>query len=155
MSMKRLLPKNKMNKKAGFTLLEVCLGILILGYSMIIVARLFSSVTMSAKASEFETLASNFARAKMEDLKNRDYDSLPDGAWTPDVWAVDVSQALAQKGILNFTRQVKISFMKSVGGVLTISATDEGLKRVEIKVVWNERGRVREIDYTSLVARGV
>jgi hypothetical protein len=45
--------------------------------------------------------------------------------------------------------------MKSVGGVLTISATDEGLKKVEIKVAWNERGRVQEIDYTSLVARGV
>lgn len=155
MNMKRLLLRKKLNKKAGFTLLEVCLGILILGYAMIIVARLFGSVTMSAKASEFETLASNFARAKMEDLKNRDYDSLPDGAWTPDVWTVDISQALAQKGVLTFTRQVKISYMKSVGGVLTISATDEGLKQVEIKVGWNERGKVREIDYTSLVARGV
>jgi type II secretory pathway pseudopilin PulG len=155
MNMKRLLPKKKLNKKAGFTLLEVCLGILILGYAMIIVARLFGSVTMSAKASEFETLASNFARAKMEDLKNRDYDSLPDGAWTPDAWTVDVSQALAQKGILTFTRQVKISYMKSVGGVLTLSAADEGLKRVEIQVVWNERGKERHIGYTTLVARGV
>jgi prepilin-type N-terminal cleavage/methylation domain-containing protein len=142
-------------KQAGFTLLEICIAIMILGYSMIIVARLFGSVTMSAKASEFETLASNFARAKMEDLINRDYDSLPEGAWTPDVWTVDVSQALAQKGILSFTRQVKISYMKNVSGVLTLSATDEGLKQVEIKVAWNERGKVREIDYTSLVARGV
>ncbi len=155
MSMKRLLSRKKLNKKAGFTLLEVCLGIMILGYAMIIVARLFGSVTMSAKASEFETLASNFARAKMEDLKNRDYDSLPDGAWTSDVWAVDVSQALAQKGILTFNRQVRISYMKSVGGVLTISATDEGLKKAEVKVSWNERGKVREVYYTSLMARGV
>ncbi|MBI5554231.1 MAG: type II secretion system protein [Elusimicrobia bacterium] len=153
--MKRLWPGKKLNKKAGFTLLEICLGILILGYAMIILARLFGSVTMSAKASEFETLASNFARAKMEDLKNRDYDSLPDGPWTPDVWAVDVSQALSQKGILMFTRQVKISYMKNVGGILTISATDEGLKKTEVKVSWNERGKVREVDYTSLVARGV
>ena len=142
-------------KQAGFTLLEICIAIMILGYAMIIVARLFGSVTMSAKASEFETLASNFARAKMEDLINRDYDSLPEGAWTPDVWTVDVSQALAQKGILRFTRQVKISYMKNVGGVLTISATDEGLKQVDIKVAWNERGKVREIIYTSLVASGV
>ncbi len=155
MNMKRLLPRKKLSKKAGFTLLEVCIGIMILGYAMIIMARLFGSVTVSAKASEFETLASNFARAKMEDLKNRDYDSLPDGAWTPDAWAVDVSQALAQKGILTFTRQVKISYMKSVSGALTVSATDEGLKKVEVKVAWNERGKVREIDYTSLVARGV
>jgi len=153
--MKRLLLRKKLNKKAGFTLLEVCIGIMILGYSMIIVARLFGSVTMSTKASEFETLASNFARAKMEDLKNRDYDSLVDGAWTPDVWTVDVSQALAQKGILTFTRQIKISYMQSVGGVLTISATDEGLKKVEIKVHWYERGKEREVGYTSLVARGV
>lgn len=153
--MKRLNDKKKLIKQAGFTLLEICIAIMILGYAMIIVARLFGSVTMSAKASEFETLASNFARAKMEDLINRDYDSLPEGAWIPDVWTVDVSQALANKGILSFTRQVKISYMKTVGGVLTLSATDEGLKRVEIKVAWNERGKLREVDYTSLVASGV
>jgi prepilin-type N-terminal cleavage/methylation domain-containing protein len=153
--MKRLRKRKTLIKQAGFTLLEICIAIMILGYAMIIVARLFSSVTMSAKASELETLASNFARAKMEDLINRDYDSLPEGAWTPDVWTVDVSQALANKGILSFTRQVKISYMKTVGGVLTLSATDEGLKRVEIKVAWNERGKVREVDYTSLVASGV
>ncbi|MDD5131810.1 MAG: type II secretion system protein [bacterium] len=153
--MKSIRNSKKLIKQAGFTLLEICIAIMILGYAMIIVARLFGSVTMSAKASEFETLASNFARAKMEDLINREYDSLPEGAWTPDVWTVDASQALAQKGILNFTREVKISYIKNVGGVLTISATDEGLKQVNIKVAWNERGKVREIDYTSLVARGV
>lgn len=153
--MKRLLLWKTLHKKAGFTLLEVCLGILILGYAMVIVARLFGSVTVSTKTSEFETLASNFARAKMEDLKNRDYDSLPDGTWTPDVWVVDVSQALAQKGILTFTRQVKVSYMKNVSGVLTISATDEGLKQAEVKVSWNERGKEREVVYTSLMARGV
>ena len=139
----------------GFTLIEICLGILLLGYAMIVVAKLFGSVTMSAKASEFETLASNFARAKMEDLKNRDYDSLPEGVWTSDVWAVDVTQGLTQKGSLMFNRQVKVTYMQTVGGVLTASATDLGLKQVSVKVVWEERNAQRQIEYVSLVARGI
>jgi Tfp pilus assembly protein PilV len=141
--------------KRGFTLIEICLGILLLGYSMIVVAKLFGSVTMSAKASEFETLASNFARAKMEDLKNRDYDSLPEGVWTSDVWAVDVTKGLTQKGSLMFNRQVKVTYMQTVGGVLTASAIDQGLKQVSVKVVWEERGAQRNMEYVSLVARGI
>lgn len=139
----------------GFTLVEVIIGIVILGYAMIVVANLFGSITLSAKASEFETLASNFARAKMEDLKNRDYDSLPEGAWTPDVWTVDAQQTLTQQGVLVFTRNVKISYMQTVGGVLTTSATDEGLKKVDVQVTWDERGKVREIVFTSLVSRSI
>jgi type II secretory pathway pseudopilin PulG len=145
----------RFKNKRGFTLIEICLGILLLGYSMVVVAKLFGSVTMSAKASEFETLASNFARAKMEDLKNRDYDTLPEGVWTSDVWAVDVTQGLTQKGSLMFNRQVKVTYMQTVGGVLTASANDQGLKQVSVKVVWEERGAQRNIEYVSLVARGI
>ena len=147
--------KKHLKNKRGFTLIEVCIGIIILGYAMIIVAKLFGSVTISAKASEFETLASNFARAKMEDLKNRTYDSLPDGVWTSDVWAVDISQGLTKTGTLVFNRQVKITYMQTVGGVLTTSSTDQGLKRVDVMVVWDERGKTRDMEFTSLVARGL
>lgn len=143
------------NSLRGFTLLEVIIGIVVLGYAMIVVANLFGSITLSVRASEFGTLASNFARAKMEDLKNRDYDSLPEGVWTPDTWAVDTMQSLTQRGVLVFTRSIKVSYMQTVGGVLTTSATDEGLKKVEIKVSWEERARVREIIYTSLVSRSI
>jgi prepilin-type N-terminal cleavage/methylation domain-containing protein len=147
--------RKHLKNKRGFTLIEVCMGIIILGYAMIIVAKLFGSVTISAKASEFETLASNFARAKMEDLKNRTYDTLPDGVWTSDVWAVDISQGLTKSGTLVFNRQVKVTYMQTVGGILTTAASDQGLKKIDVKVVWDERGKTREMEYTSLVARGL
>ncbi len=158
--MKRLKNPLKIRRQAGFTLLEICVAIMILGYAMLIVAKLFGGVTMSAKANEFGTLASNFARAKMEDLINRDYDSLPEGVWTPDVWAFDVSAALAQKGVLTFTRSIKISWMQRqdpgnpANLALITSGTDQGLKKIEVKVIWNERGRQQEVVYTSMVAKG-
>ncbi len=153
--MHRLKNLKKSKRQAGFTLLEICVAIMVLGYAMLIVARLFASVTMSSKTSEFGTLANNYARAKMEDIINREYDTLPVGSWTPDPWGLEVSQTLAQNGILIFTRQVTITYMQKVSGVLSPSASDLGLKRVEVKVSWNERGRVQEIILTSLVAKGV
>ncbi|MDD5260108.1 MAG: prepilin-type N-terminal cleavage/methylation domain-containing protein [bacterium] len=155
--MKGLINLKKTRQQAGFTLLEISIAIIILGYAMLIIAKLFGGVTMSAKANEFGTLASNFARAKMEDLINRDYDSLPEGTWTPDVWAFDVSSALAQKGVLNFTRYIKVSWQKKQAPgslILTTSESDQGLKKIEIKVIWNERGKQQELIYTSLVTRG-
>lgn len=147
--------KKRHKNQQGFSLLEVILGIVILGYAMIIMAKLFGSVTISAKASEYETLASNFARAKMEDLKNRSYDTLVDGVWTSDAWSVDTQQSLTETGTLTFNRQVRVTYMKTVAGVLTTSDTDQGLKKISVKVVWPERGKNREIEYTSLVARGL
>ncbi|MFH1783610.1 MAG: type II secretion system protein [bacterium] len=131
----------------GFTLIEILLATAILGYVILAVMGLFNYVTVSTKASEFSTLATNYARQKMEDIKNRDFDTIPEGTWTQE------QATLGQEGRLVFTRAVTVSYMEVSAGVLITSMIATDLKQVGVSVTWNESGENKEIVLTSLVSR--
>ncbi len=131
----------------GFTLIEVSIAIAILSYVVLAVIGLFGYVTFSTMASEFSTLANSYAREKMEDIKNRSFDNIPEGTWTIE------QSTLGQKGVLVFSRQVIVAYMDVSSGILIASATATDLKKIEVRVTWTERGETREVMLTSLISR--
>ncbi len=139
----RTYPKSQ----KGFTLIEILIAIAILGYVILAVIGLFQYTTLSTKASEFSTLATSYAREQMEDIKHRDFDSIPVSTWTAE------QSALGQKGNLIFTRQVTVTYMDVSSGVLITSVSATDLKRIEVRLTWTERGEAREVVLTSLVSR--
>ena len=118
-----------------------------LAYVVLAVIGLFGYVTFSTIANEFSTLASSYAREKLEDIKNRPFENVPDGTWTTE------QSTLGQKGVLVFSRQVTVSYMDVSSGILITSATATDLKKIEIRVTWSERNETREVILTSLISR--
>ncbi len=145
----------KRKRENGFTLLETLIGLVILAYIIMGMLRFFILSTVSTKQSEFATLATNYAREKMEDLANRNFDLLPTGAWTPDVWVPgeQTQDALGQKQQLVFTREIKVNYMTTAGGVLVTSVPATDLKKIDVRVTWTEKGSSKEITISTLMAR--
>jgi len=131
----------------GLTLVEILLAVAIMAYVILGVAGLFNYITKSTMAGEFSTLAVSYAREKMEDIKNRTFDNIPDGTWSAD------QSRLGQAESMLFTRQVSVNYMDVVSGVLIVSGAATDLKRVTITVTWSERQADRSVVLTSLVAR--
>ncbi len=82
--------------RAGFTLLEVLVALVVLGTAVVIVLQLFSSGLRSIRASEELAVASLKAEEKMSEIL--DDNALEPKAWTEntdDGYRVDVSVAEA------------------------------------------------------------
>lgn len=141
--------KVNLRSPQGLTLVEILIAIAILAYVILAVSGLFNYITLSTKAGEFSTLATSYAREKMEDIKNRAFDNVPDGTWTPE------QSALGQKDKILFTSQVTVTYMDVSSGVLIVSGSATDLKRIEVKVTWFERNQNREVALTSLISRRI
>jgi Tfp pilus assembly protein FimT len=139
--------KAKWKSSKGLTLVEILLAIAILAYVILGLAGMFNYITRATRANEFATLATSYARERMEDIKNRSFDSIPQGTWTVD------QSALGQSGKMLFTRQVSVDYMDIMAGSLIVSGTPTDLKRVTVTVIWYERNGNKQVVLTSLISR--
>jgi prepilin-type N-terminal cleavage/methylation domain-containing protein len=92
----RVAPRRDESGRAGFTLLEVLVALVVLGTAVVIVLQLFSSGLRSIRASEELAVASLKAEEKMSEIL--DDNALEPKAWTEntdDGYRVDVSVAEA------------------------------------------------------------
>jgi prepilin-type N-terminal cleavage/methylation domain-containing protein len=107
----------KRTKKAGFTLLEILLTLVLFGMGVVGIAGLFGSVLDSSLDAEYTETAMNLAQARMEQIRNFAYGSIP-------------SDSKAQvAGFPLFQRQVSV----------TESPID--LKQVTVTVYWQFKNR--------------
>jgi type II secretory pathway pseudopilin PulG len=119
----------------GFTYIELALALAIIAFIVLAFTQLFLSSSVSVKNMQFQTLAYNLAGDKMEEIKNRPFDSIGN-PWFPDIWEAE-DQVVSGKA---FTRNV------------TISQLEDSLKRVDIEVTWTEGGESKSINISSLIA---
>jgi len=104
--------------KAGFTLLEILLTLVLFGAGVVGIAGLFGYALDSSLDSEYTEVALNLAQARMEEIKNITYASISD-------------EAKAQvAGFPLFQRQVSVP-----PEVLT------DLKQVAVTVYWQFKGK--------------
>jgi prepilin-type N-terminal cleavage/methylation domain-containing protein len=92
----RVATRRDESGRAGFTLLEVLVALVVLGTAVVIVLQLFSSGLRSIRASEELAVASLKAEEKMSEIL--DDNALEPKAWTEntdDGYRVDVSVAEA------------------------------------------------------------
>lgn len=130
-----------MNKK-GFTITEIIVAITVFSIGVLGIAAFFASSSQTTRNSSNLSIASNIASGLVDEELSQTYDSLivGNGAKTP------VSTDTASP-FNKFQKQINISLVDSN---LNPSATDIGLKKIDIFVYYNEGTTERNIETATL-----
>lgn len=116
------------NKKAGFSLLEVLLAILLLGTGLVALLQVVNTGLFVGGQNENTIIAANLVQEKIEESRNASFSSV-------------VSEAKAVvSGFPAFNRQVDVTTLQS------------GLKQVSVTVYWfakNTETNTNMVTYVS------
>jgi prepilin-type N-terminal cleavage/methylation domain-containing protein len=120
------------NSQRGFSLIEGLVAIAIAAVVLVAVISVFPLVIKSNKHSELESMASVYAKAKIETILTTPYDELTVGTIEP---RTKISSDPLNPAY-NFERQAIIQL---VDGNLNQTITDIGLKKITVTVYWANR----------------
>lgn len=118
-----------MRNEYGFTLLEVLIAVLLFAVGVIAIVALFSTGLISSADAESTTIAMNLARARMEEIKNKDFTLMNNEA----------------KGTIGgfpgFQREV----------LVTTALAD--LKQVTVNVYWTFKGGETDVSLITYISK--
>lgn len=117
----------------GFTLAELLISIAIIGIAGLGIASLFYTVQYTQRAARYHETATRAAQRQIEILRNSSYNSLPTGE------------------TISFTNDLPDTLPGDKSGTVQVSEPSAGLKRVDVKVVYYDNGRQREVELSSLI----
>lgn len=177
---RRFLPLPKASYAKGVTLLELLIAVAMVSITVAMLSLLFPKASKSITNNRQHWLATNFATARIQDLKQQPYslvtptaagnyflntnNALPPACdcssvnWCTLGTALGPDATYTEKGI-TYTRQVCINLADRSGGAWTsscpdnTSATDKGLKNIWVRVYWVSGSDVFHADEGSLVTR--
>lgn len=135
--MKRLLRRNR----AGFTLIEAILVMIVIGIAYFGFGYLFGNVTQQALDADLTVVAAKLAREKMDEIAQTKADA-------GYVSVVDESPAAVSSGSWTFTRSVDTTYVNPAD--FSNAVSDTGYKRVDITVSWGA-GVGEAVTLTTLV----
>ena len=115
----------------GFSLLEVMVAVVVLGFGLLAIMHLFPMGLRASKISQDTTAASFLAQAKIEELRNTGWSQLASG--TEDYGDITDYHAF-----------------KRVTTVDNVETTGPGLKRITIEVFYKPYGAERSIKLVTL-----
>ncbi len=124
-------PRFPDSKKAGFTLLEVMVAVIVLGFGLLAIMHLFPIGLRASKISQDTTVASFLAQAKIEELKNTGWSQIAGGTE-------------AYGGITDYPE------FKRVTTIDNVEITDPGLKRITVEVFYKPYGGERSVKLVTL-----
>ena len=139
-----VLTKNYQSNHRGFSLIEALVATALLGLGLMAVVSAFPFAMRANKGSEFSSLASAYARTKLEELLTTSYDELVAGTIEPRTRLAgspsDPLYALERESAVTL-----------VDSNLNNSAADVGLKKLTVTVYWpNRQGGSNSLTPTSL-----
>jgi len=118
------------NTKYGFTLLEILIALVLFTSGVVIITGLFSTGILGSVDAENTTIAMNLAQAKMEEIRNLDFDT-----------EIIDEDRVAVTGFPTFEREV------------TVSEPETDLKLVRITVYWTLKGGVVDVPLTTYISK--
>lgn len=121
---------SRLPKKDGFTLIEVLLTI---AFVAIISTILFSAVNVwrSVRHLQWQTIAYNIAKHKIEDIRNTEFASLPSSGSFSDS---------------------QMSRLPNASGQVTVSGAD--LKEITVTISWVQEGGAKNLNLKTLISEG-
>lgn len=122
-----------MHKQSGFTVVEVTVTIVLLGFVVIGITELNLSIQRIQEKTSWLQTASRAAQTEIEALRNDNYNSLTDGQ------------------VITFTDQLPSKLPAPRSATARISEPQSGLKKVDITVSYNDHGTTRDVKVTSLI----
>jgi len=111
-----MLNINRKLSKKGFSLIELMVAVVILAIAILGIFLAFSNAWMGMANARDRTVATNYAREAMENVKNMDFELVTDGL-------LGVAESVGAK----FTREI------------FVNTENDNLKKIETKVSWTNR----------------
>lgn len=134
------------NKKNGFSIIEALVAIAILALGLLAVLGVFPLTLQVNKEGERLSLASVYARAKLEQVSELSYDDVTAGVFET---RAKLSNDSADPAYY-LERQTIVSYVNSD---LQTSVSDTGFKKIEVTVFWtNQHGQDSFYILTTLLA---
>ena len=127
---------------AGFSLLEVMVAVIILGFGLLAIMHLFPIGLKASKISQDTTLASFLAQAKIEVLKNTGWAQLSGGS-TTEGYDLPI-QITVDKVTYSYPE------FKRVTTIQDVETADPGLKRITVEVFYKPYGAERSVKLGTL-----
>lgn len=132
--------------KHGFSLIEVLIAIAVLAVGLIAVISIFPFSIKTNKGAEQQSLASSYARTKLEQVLASSYDEVNTGT----IEARARVTANPNDTAYPLERQTVVTFIDSN---LNTSVSDVGLKKVVVTVYWpNRQGGDNTLVLTSILS---
>jgi type II secretory pathway pseudopilin PulG len=128
-------------KKRGFTIIEVLVS---LGLLMILVVGIFGIFPQSmimGRISSKNTIASNLAQAKIEEILAKNYEDLPVGFLE--------GRHFLEAPFNDFEEETEISY---VDENLQLANQDTGLKKIRVSVYFKE-GQEKNVTLSTLMVK--
>lgn len=122
---KKLITNGRL--KSGISIVEILVVIAILGVSVFTIIGVFPFGLTISRYAEYETIASNLAQSKIEELISNPYEALLVGTTT------EPSLASLDEDFASFWRTSAINYLDSD---LIEAGQDFGLKRLKVTVYW-------------------
>lgn len=132
--------------QAGFSLIEVLVVTFMLGVVALSLVGVFAYGFQLLSKTKEVTMATQVAQILAERARNTDYDLIPVATGTPvELNATDYPFLFTDEGVCHLT-----------DGQVTVGVTqglDENLKRLEVTVIWDFRGRPMRKDVITYIAK--
>ena len=124
----------------GISLIEIVITVMIVGFVILVIANVPQAIQLIG-ISNHESLAKDIITKQIEDLRNQGYGSLSNGT-TPitDARLNNLPQAASS---------VIVSDCPS-----SICTNNEHTKQVEVKVTWNDQGKIKNVDIFTFISEG-
>jgi type II secretory pathway pseudopilin PulG len=122
-----------MGKQTGFTIPELMVTIVFMGFAFIGVTELYLSIQRVQEETAYTQIASHAAQTEIESLRNDNYNSLTVGQ------NVDFSSALPS------------NLPQPRSGTVVVSSPTSGLIRVDATVSYTDHGTQHQVELSSLI----
>lgn len=122
-----------MHKQSGFTVVEIIITIVFLGFVVLGITQLYLSIQRVQEKTAWLQVASHAAQTEIESLRNDNYNSMTAGQ------------------TIVFTNQLPSSLPAPRTGTVFVSEPDAGLKKVDVTVTYTDHGKVRTVKVSSLI----
>ncbi len=135
-----------MNKK-GFSIIEVIAAIALLAIGIFAIAKMFPFGLQISKSSEEITVATMAANEEMEYLIALGYDGVNTGT-------IEAKQSISIGSFGNIYGLSRETVVSYVDGSLNNSATDTGIKKIEITVYWIQSTEgEKSVEFKRLISK--
>ncbi|HSX06414.1 MAG TPA: type II secretion system protein [Candidatus Saccharimonadia bacterium] len=122
-----------MQKQTGFTIVEVMITIVFLGFVVAGITEVYLSIQRLQEQTAWLQSASHAAQTEIESLRNTSYNGLTSGQ------------------TINFSSTLPTTLPGPRTGTVVVSEPQTGLKRVDVTISYNDHGSTRSVKLTSLI----
>ncbi len=135
------------NHRHGFSLIEGLVAITIMSVALLTIISAVPLTLQTNKQAELESLASVYARAKLEALLITPYDDISTGTIEPRA-------AISSDPTNPASKLQRTSTVTLIDSNFNATATDSGLKKIVVTVDWpNPKGGLGSVTLTSLLSQ--